>query len=77
MATLRRRESEVPENLAVYDPEHWGRGDAGVRAWKQAALDWLREDPDRRLPIGEFGDPVDVFRHAIRLMQRDLRCRHG
>jgi hypothetical protein len=58
----------VPSRLARYSQREWGKGDEGIRAWKAAALAWLREDPSRRLPVGREGDPLDVLREAVRLM---------
>lgn len=68
MARWRRSFSDVPRGLCWYSAETFGPGDSGVRAWKRAALAWLAEDPERRLPFGEHGGPLDVLRETIRLL---------
>ncbi len=56
-----------PGQLSHPTPDHWGEGQAGVRAWRDAACKWLYEDDTRRLPIGT-GDQLAVMRHALHLM---------
>ena len=59
----------VPEPLARYVAAEWAQHRQPVRAWKTACLEWLAASPDRRLPFGEHGDPVDVIREAVRLLR--------
>jgi hypothetical protein len=56
----------VPEPLARYVESEWPGTDP-VGQWRDAALAWLREDPGRRLPFGEFGDSVAVIRESARI----------
>jgi hypothetical protein len=67
MARWRRTDpSAVPKQLARYVESEWTGADP-VGQWRTAALAWLREDPGRQLPIGTFGDSVDVIRESARI----------
>lgn len=68
MARWRRSFSDVPLTLCWYTPETFGPGDVGIRQWKLAALEWLSEDPDRRLPFGDDGRQLDLLRETVRLL---------
>jgi hypothetical protein len=54
-----------PERLCRFVASEWP--DGGVDAWRVAALAWLDGDPARRLPFGEYGDAVAVFRESARI----------
>lgn len=64
---MRDASKGVPAELHRYTTREWGRGDAGIRAWRTAALAWLNADPERRLPIG---DQLDVMRETRLLLGR-------
>ena len=76
MARWRRTDpSAVPEELARFVESEWP-GDDPIGAWRNACLEWLREVEGRRLPFGEYGDSVDVFRECLRL-KMELARRTG
>jgi hypothetical protein len=76
MARWRRTDpSAVPEPLARYVPGEWPGADP-LSDWRNACLEWLRKDPGRRLPFGEYGDSIDVFRECRRL-KMELARRAG
>jgi hypothetical protein len=60
--------NDVPPEL-TYDPAYWGTTAESIRAWKNAALEWLYEAPGRRLTIGENGGWLDLLREAVRLVE--------
>lgn len=66
-------EQAIPERAARYDAELHGKGDAGVRAWKKAAMDWLSANPERELP--GIGNQLGVLKTAIRIMSADCAAR--
>lgn len=70
---MRRRVQVVddtPAELTGFDPDHWGRGDAGLDAWRAACLAWLEANPGRSLPYGN-GGKIGVIRESI-AMKREL-----
>ena len=72
MAKWRRDRVAVPEQLARYAESEWPGTDP-LGAWRNACLEWLREDPDRQLPFGEYGDSVAVIRESARLKIEQAR----
>ena len=67
MAKWRRTDpGAVPEPLTRYVESEWTGADP-IGQWRRACLEWLREDPGRQLPFGEFGDSVDVIRESARI----------
>lgn len=58
---------DVPARLAKYRAADWGTGQAAIREWSHACLQWLADNPDRRLPLGRHGDQLDVIRESVRL----------
>jgi hypothetical protein len=67
MARWRRTDrAAVPEELARFVAAEW-RGSDPLGDWRNACLEWLREDKGRRLPFGEYGDSVDVLRECLRV----------
>jgi hypothetical protein len=73
MARWKRTDpSAVPEELARYVASEWPSDDP-VGDWRAAALAWLREDPGRRLPLGQYGDSVDVIRESARIKLEQAR----
>jgi hypothetical protein len=60
----RSRGAGVPEELARFVPADWPDADCihdALEDWRHACLEWVKEHPGA-LPIGEFGDAVDVLR---------------
>jgi hypothetical protein len=67
MAKWKRTDpAAVPEPLARYVESEWPGADP-LGAWRNACLEWLREDDGRQLPFGEYGDSVDVIRESLRI----------
>jgi hypothetical protein len=58
---------DAPEQLCRFVPSEWA---GGLDEWRQAALTWLAADESRRLPFGERGDQIDVFRESARVKLR-------
>jgi hypothetical protein len=76
MARWRRTDpSAVPEPLARYVESEWPSDDP-IGTWRTACFEWLREAEGRRLPFGEYGDSVDVFRQCRRV-KMELASRAG
>lgn len=61
---------DVPAMVREYSPAIHGRGDEGIRRWKDGALTWLSANPDRTLPCG---DGLGVLRTATRLLADEWR----
>ena len=73
MARWRRTDAAtVPKPLRRYDESDWPGHDP-IGQWRDAALEWLREDPGRSLPFGEFGDSVAVIRESARIKMEMAR----
>jgi hypothetical protein len=72
MAKWRRDRAAVPEQLARYVESEWSSTDP-LGAWRNACLQWLREDPGRQLPFGEYGDSVAVIRESARIKLEQAR----
>ena len=73
MATWRPVEvSEVPVEVAEYNPSVHGPGADGIVRWREAALGWLAAHPGRGLP-GGIADRLAVRRKSVALRTgRDL-----
>jgi hypothetical protein len=75
----RRRAVEMsdppPQRLCRFVESEWP-GDDPIGAWRDACLGWLREVEGRRLPFGEYGGSVDLFRECRRV-QMELAKRAG
>lgn len=67
--------SAVPQKLARYVESEWPGPDP-LAQWRDACIRWLQEADGRRLPFGEYGDSVDVFRECRRV-QMELARRAG
>jgi hypothetical protein len=76
MAKWRRTDpGAIPKPLRRFIESEWPGHDP-IGQWRDAALAWLREDPGRSLPLGEFGDSVAVIRESARL-KMELARRTG
>jgi hypothetical protein len=60
-----------PQRLCRFVASDWPSDDP-IGAWRTACLEWLREVEGRRLPFGEHGDSVDVFRESRRITMEGL-----
>jgi hypothetical protein len=75
MAKWRTDRAAAPEPLTRFVAAEWPGADP-LGAWRNACIQWLREDEGRQLPFGGHGDGVDVFRECLRV-KMELASRAG
>ena len=72
----RPRAAGIPEELCRFAASEWAGRCVHERHWAYttACLAWLKANPARRLPFGEYGDCVDVLRESEGLCRREQPC---